>query len=143
MELKKADVPDIASIMDLCRRIHPTTSYSHIPMNDRAVRALILSGIFSRNQVAYIAVSGKQVTGLLVGGIAPFVWNDRVFYASDDLFIAEKGGAYLLRRFIRWAKGRNNVKEIILGESAGSQIPAALYPAMGLKQSGGIYRMKV
>ena len=61
-----------------------------------------------------------------------------LLYTPDPCNIADKGGAWLLKRFIAWAK-MQRVDRIFMGVSTNNPRSDGLYEAMGLERVGGFY----
>lgn len=143
MRVRKATIDDYEGILELMRRMQPNTNYADIPIDDKSVKMLVGSGIFTRREVSYVAEHEGNITGVLVGGLTPYLWNEKKFYATDVLFMAEQGGVWLLRKFVRWAKLHHKTHAIILCEDAGHHAKVkALYERVGFKQIGGMFRME-
>lgn len=144
MKIRKATTNDFDGILELMKRMQPGTNYADVPIDDQSVKMLVGSGIFERRETAYVAEHEGKVTGVIVGGLTPYLWNRNMFHAIDVLFMAEAGGAWLLKKFIWWAKKHHKTHSIILVEDGGQQERTkALYERVGFKQIGGAFRMEV
>lgn len=144
MRTRKATTNDFDGILELMKRMQPNTNYANVPIDDQSVKMLVGSGIFERRETAYVAEHEGKITGVIVGGLTPYQWNRKMFYATDVLFMAEAGGAWLLRKLVDWAKKHHKTHAIILGEDGGQHVRTKrLYQAIGFNQIGGIFRMEV
>jgi len=139
---RKAEYEDAGNVASFLARMQPQTRYKEPPVNEASVKGLVLGSIAAKRAVCYVTEDKGEICGVLVGLVMPYVWNEAFFYATDYLFVAEKGGNLILQKFIRWCK-KPRVLEIKLGESAGSTIAGPLYEAVGFKQVGGIYEMRL
>lgn len=84
----------------------------------------------------------NQITGVLMGSIEPFMFNEKRKWATDLLNIAEGGGAWLMKRFFAWAS-MHRVDRIIMGTSTEDSRTDILYTALGGLKLGGMYSFKV
>lgn len=142
MICRKAEYEDARKVAAFLTRMQPTTRYKEPPVDDASVRGIVLASVAAKRTICYVTESKGEITGVIIGILLPYVWNEKFFYATDYIFVAEKGGALLLRKFMRWCK-KPRVLEIKLGESAGSEKAGPLYEAVGFKRVGGIYEMRL
>ena len=84
----------------------------------------------------------KVITGVLMGSLEPFMFNERRHWATDLLNVAEMGGSWLMKRFIAWAK-MHKVDRVIMGISTDDPRVERLYEAMGMERKGGMYSMDI
>ena len=139
MRIEKLHQEHIHGVIALLERYQPRTRYA-VPMVDpHSVRGLCLGAIVSKRHVGYVAIKDK-VVGILVGVLEEIPWNVNFYFATDSLFVAEDGGAYLARRFMRWAN-KPRVLNVMMAEHAGPQTASRMYEAMGFTQVGTMWEM--
>lgn len=139
--IRQARVLDVHQVYDLCYGLHGESSYSHIPIDENKFKRLFAQTVCSKQAFVWVAVYDGEITAVLIG-IMDEVFFSRKKYATDVLFYSKKGGAYLLKRFIKWAKGQPSVVDLRLGISSDSgnvERVGQLYEKQGLKNVGGLY----
>ena len=139
MTVRKAELNDLAHMTALARRIQPQTRYGEIEVVEEDLRGSIIAHMMDRKHSRAYVYESDGIKGFLLGTLSQYEWNRRQLWATDSLFVAEKGGAYLLRRFVRWASNKPRVREIVLGASAGFPLAEQFYEAAGFSRVGGVY----
>ncbi len=143
--IRKAKAVDVHQVISLCTELHAKSSYSHIPIDNDKFKRLFVSMVFSNQSFIWVAEYDGEITAVLMGMVDEVFFSKKK-YATDLLFHSKRGGGYLVRRFIKWAKEQKNVVDILVGVSSDvgdAKRVGALYEALGLKHSGGIYKTAV
>lgn len=131
---------DIVNIIKMLKEYHSTSKqFKDIPFDDNTVRELCTFCILDKNSVGLVCYDDKdELRGVLLGSIEPVFFNKKVKYGTDLLFVASHGGAYLLKRFIRWARAKG-ASRIVMGISTEDWRAEELYSMIGMKRVGGMY----
>lgn len=120
------------------RQLHGKTAYANIPIDVKKANAFFASCMVGQDTAVW-ASFGKdnKVYGVLVGSVQHWPYLEGL-YATDLLFIADRGGRELYRAFEQWAvsHGANSIQ---MGVSSGLTQAGAFYQTIGLKPVGGIY----
>ena len=142
-KVRTATYDDISNILDFIRNYHETKSnLKDIPFDKRSMVSTIDYHIGSRAAIALIYETEESgIQGVLLGGVEVFPHNHKELWASDTLLIAEGGGAYLAKRFHKWARMKG-VKRIFMGVSTSDPRADALYQSLGMEQTGGMYVLR-
>lgn len=137
--IRHAQHSDTKELVAFVEKFHANESSLRDISFDRASMVSYIDyHIGTPKHVVYVYESKGEITGFILGGLAPFPHNKREMWASDGMFIADKGGAALLKRFHTWAFA-NKAKRIFQGVSTGDNRADALYAAIGMERSGGMY----
>jgi L-amino acid N-acyltransferase YncA len=149
MIIRDAKPADIEGVVRLCHMALAATPYSHLPMDDMALRRAMLYHITAPSQFAQVVEVDGQLEGLLVCQVEK-VWHSTKKHASDLVyFCTEKGqggGAIMMRRFLRWAKKQNGVRVIQISVTNGGpkiKRTGRMLEKMGMTFAGGNYLEKV
>lgn len=135
--VRVATFGDVASIVDFLEDYHNDSNLSDIPFDRTSTRQAVEYHIGMKKHCAYV-YSTDKVEGVILGSIEPFLFNKKRNWATDLLFVADKGGAQLLKRFHAWAKAYK-VDRIIQGISSGNPRAEELYKLVGMEHVGGMY----
>lgn len=95
---------------------------------------------------AYVIERDGRINGAMVGELTTLWWSDDVIVADKLLCVTPSGkggGINLIREFIKWGRGFDAVRAIILSNSMGDQRVNRLYQSLGFVKSGGFYMMEV
>ena len=137
--IRNAQYTDTKEIIDFVEKFHREKSdLVDIPYDRTSMVSYIDYHIGTAKHVVYINEVGGDVVGFILGGVEPFPHNKKYLWASDGMFIADSGGAALLKRFHAWAFASGAVR-IFQGVSTGDSRADALYDAIGMKRTGGMY----
>lgn len=139
MRVEKLHQEHLNGVVALLERYQPKTRYQFPPVDKDTVRGICLGSIHAKQHVGYVVTDGL-VVGVLLGRLEPYPWNDRYFFGTDVLLVAEKGGAWLVRRFLRWCQ-KPRVLDVKLAESAGVETASLMYEAMGFRRIGSMWEM--
>lgn len=135
--VRLATFTEVQEIVDFLERYHLTSNLSDIPFDRNSMRQSVNYHIGMKQHVCYV-YDDEGVAGVLMGSVEPFMFNQKRKWATDTLFIADKGGAQLLKQFHKWAK-HYNVDRIVQGVSSGNQRADDLYEILGMERVGGMY----
>lgn len=140
--VRRAAHSDLTAILDFLEDYHTTKSnLSDIPFVRQDMSACLGYHIGMPKHVVFLYFDeAEQLRGVLMASIEPFVFNAKQKWASDTIFIATAGGAWLLKKFISWAK-LYGVSRIIMGVSSGDTRCDELYNTLGLIKVGGMYSL--
>ena len=138
--LRLAQYSDTQELVDYVEKYHREQSnLSDIPFDRGSMVSYIDYHIGTAKHVVYIYEDDEGIKGFILGGLEPFPHNNKQYWASDGMFIADKGGASLLKRFHAWAFACG-AKRIFQGVSTGDGRADSLYSAMkGMERTGGMY----
>jgi len=141
--IRPARYTDTRELASFVEKFHKEKSnLGDIPIDRQSLTSFIDYHIGTSKHICYIHVSGDdgEITGFILGGLSPFPHNQKALWATDSMFIADKGGAELLKRFHAWAWA-NKAKRIFHGVSTGDTRADALYTAIGMERMGGMYSL--
>jgi len=138
--IRNAQYSDTQELVDFVEKFHREKSnLSDIPYDRNSMVSYIDYHIGTSKHVVYVYETDKGIEGFILGGLEPFPHNKKVYWASDGMFIADKGGASLLKRFHAWAFACGAVR-IFQGVSTGDSRADALYQTIkGMERTGGMY----
>lgn len=142
MGTRVATIADVGRIVSFLKRYHEQDSnLSDIAFDRQSMTQCIEYYIAEPRHVIFIYVTEhKELKGVLAASAEPFMFNKKRRWATDLLNVAEEGGAWLVKRFISWAKAQR-VDRIIMGVSTGDERVDLLYEAVGLHRTGGMYML--
>jgi GNAT superfamily N-acetyltransferase len=136
-----ADIPAIIKIGQLI--IDASQTYS-MPVDKDKASYMLRRAISDRQMALFVAERAGKVVGFFIG-LMDEHWFSKERYATDVGFCVlpehADQGVWLLRRFMRWAKGAG-VSSIQLGLSTGMDADGRtgqMYQAHGLSKVGGIF----
>lgn len=139
MLTRKATHEDTGNITKFLAQYHVEKSnLQDIPFNKESMTKAIGYYISNPRHVVFVAEDNEEITGVLMGSIEPFVFNEKRHWATDLVFVATKGGAWLLKKFLAWAK-LYKVDRIIMGVSTDMERSDELYAAVGMHRVGGMH----
>jgi hypothetical protein len=139
MTTRLATAQDSKQIVDFLEHYHVSGSnLSDIPFSRSSMFKVTEYYIGMPRHVCFVHTSDGKITGVLMASIEPFMFNQKRFWATDLLNVAESGGAWLLKRFFAWAK-MYKVDRIFMGVSTGNPLSNALYAHMGMEELGGMF----
>ena len=137
--IRLATYNDTKQLTDFVAKFHLEQSdLSDIPFDRASMVSYIDYHIGTSKHTVYVNDVDDEIVGFILGGLEPFPHNKKVLWASDGMFIADKGGASLLKRFHAWAFAMG-AKRIFQGVSTGDNRADALYDAIGMSRTGGMY----
>ena len=137
--IRLATHADTKQLIEFTEKYHREQSILNtVPFDRPSMVSYIDYHIGTSKHVVYVNDVNDEIVGFILGGLEQFPFNKKVLWASDGLFIADKGGASLLKRFHAWAFA-NKAHTIFQGVSTGDGRADALYDAMGMKRTGGMY----
>ena len=138
--IRNAQHSDTAELVRFVEKYHREKSnLSDIPFDRPSMVAYIDYHIGTPKHVVYIHLDDDEITGFILGGLEPFPHNSKRYWASDGMFIADKGGVRLLKRFHAWAFA-NRADRIFHGVSTGDARADALFSALkDTERTGGMY----
>lgn len=137
--IRNAQYTDTENIVALVEKFYNEKSdLKDIPFDRASIVSYVNYHIGTPKHVVYVNDDGGSITGFILGGLEPFPHNQKYMWASDGMFIADKGGAQLLKRFHSWCFA-NKAKRIFQGVSTGDSRADELYKAIGMAQTGGMY----
>ena len=148
--VRAGDVPDIQRIHELAKELLGASAYGGTKMNDLKFKKTAANCIASKLGCCFVVVDeANKPFGFILGIVdTPFYSDER--FATDLAFYvrpeAKSYGAWLARRFIRWAKSIKGVTDISMAISSGMgdvDRIGAMYERMGMQRVGGLYTMRV
>lgn len=138
--IRNAQYSDTQELVNFVEKFHREKSnLSDIPYDRASMVSYIDYHIGTSKHVVYVYDTEEGIKGFILGGLEPFPHNQKYCWASDGMFIADKGGAQLLKRFHTWAFA-SGAKRIFQGVSTGDSRADALYNTIeGMERTGGMY----
>lgn len=142
--IRQGRFSDIKGIIKVFEEAHDKSVSFHVPINIKELTKSLQIIINSREHCCFVTEIDGQIEGVMLGVSNP-MWYTRMRQATDlFLYTTDKGkgtGAWLMRRFISWAKRQPGVKEIMVGVSSGIDYERTieLYKRMGAKQVGAMF----
>lgn len=141
MSIRVAGFHDVPKIVDFAQEFHEKHSnLKDIPFVRKDMVDVVTGHIGYPKHIVYVYEVDGELEGFIMGSVEPFPFNTKMKWAGDTFFIAHKGGAYLLKKFLSWAKA-NKVKRVYMAVSTGYSVADKLYEACGLERTGGMYRV--
>lgn len=145
MVIRDALPKDISQVMGLMHAALKNTAYSHLELDEPAVRRVAMYGIGSPSQFCQVIDIDGKLEGILLGQVAK-IWHSPGRQASDLVFFttpeARGFGGLLARRFLRWAQKQKGVKIIQISVTSGNaniKRTGKMLEKMGLQHVGGNY----
>ncbi len=133
----RQDVWEIVKFLEHYHRYN--SNLQDIPFNRRSTSQIVEYYIVTpEHQVWVFDDDHGHIQGVLAGSLESFFFNPEYRWATDLFFIAERGRAWLLKRFSKWAK-RHKASRIIMGVSTGDITAGELYERFEFKNTGGMY----
>lgn len=109
----------------------------HKQVDEEVLVATIKNALSAPNMAVFVSDNGERLNGLIAGMVTPS-FHGRFLVATDIIFHHETGvGAQLFKRYLRWAKSFNDVKQIDFTQSSGEQGTSRMMGVFGFKQVGG------
>ncbi|MDA3835729.1 MAG: hypothetical protein PF495_20345 [Spirochaetales bacterium] len=133
------DVPDIISFMK------PTIEHSS--RSGKIDETVLLNSVESALSLPYMCAFVEEKDGVICGVVSGVVspsFFSKSLIATDVFFASTSGnGAFLYRRFIKWAKSFNSVEQICFTNSFGDDRVDKIINRLGFKQVGGYHTMEI
>jgi hypothetical protein len=142
--VRRATYNDVTTIVEFLEHYHTNGSVlEDIPFSVKDMTGAVNFYLKMPKHVIFIYEdSASKLRGVLMGSVEPFMFNQRRSWATDLLFVSEVGGAWILKKFISWAK-LYKVDRIMMGVSTRNERSDDLYHALGLEQMGGMYSLTI
>ena len=135
--VRKAGLSDLSELVAWGKSQHPKAG-DGVLFNAVWFRNVLKAAMHDQAQLVLVAKRDGAVCGMLLGVVTPMLWSP-MLCATDQLFVAEAGGAQLFDAFIDWCK-RMRVKRIDMGVStAGNPAVDRFYRMRGMQRAGGMY----
>lgn len=144
MEIIIANHQHVRPVVAFAKKMHPTTTFGHIPFNAPLFRSNLKRVLANDNADVLVAMDGAgEIRGFLIAWSESLLWSHQK-YATDVHFVAEAGGDKLLREFSKWAQ-RKNCVEAGVGTFNGVDEDRIerLYNRIGFKTTGHTFRMEL
>lgn len=141
MEIRRAEMRDIPSILDYMEEYHRDSNMSNIAFCRKSSIQIVEHYIKHRDCYPLIATDGEKVHGLLFGSLEPYFFNKKKAYGTDLMFFAKGHGATLWKTFKAWAFA-NGADRIIMGVSSGCERTNNLLEVLGMTSTGGMYVLR-
>lgn len=138
MTTRAARIEDVQHIVKYLEEYHYHSNLKDMPFDKRSMSSAVRYYIDTPKHQAFVYTKDNKITGVLLGSIEPFMFNEKRSWATDLLFVADEGGLWLLKRFVAWAK-QFGVDRIIMGISSGDDRAHRLYESVGLVYLGNMY----
>jgi hypothetical protein len=131
------DTPALVKFLEAYHR--DDSNLSDIPFDRLSMSKAINYYVSMPKHIVFVYEDAKStITGVLMGSIEPFMFNEKRKWATDLLHVSTQGGPWLMKRFFAWAK-LHKVDRIIMGISTGDPRADQLYTEMGMDRKGGMY----
>lgn len=144
MTTRVANHNDTQELVKFLEKYHAEDSnLKDIPFDKRSMSKAIDYYIGMPQHIVFVYDSKEsKITGVLMGSIEPFMFNEKRKWATDLLNVGTEGGVWLMKRFFDWAK-MHKVDRIIMGISTGDSRVERLYEALGMDRKGGMYSLSI
>lgn len=148
--VRAGQVEDIQEIHRLAKELLEASVYNGIPMDDAKFKQTVAMLMGSALGAVFVVSDDNNKPVGFIMGMADTLFFSKKRYATDlCMYVRPKAsayGAFLVRRFIRWAERIPAIAEITLGISSGmsnSERLGRMYERMGLRRVGGMYVLRV
>lgn len=137
--VRPASLLDLSATLVYARLAHERSNLAEFPYNAVIARQTLKTALREPNMGLWIALQEQTVCGLLIGVCDPMP-SSAGLYATDVIFVADRGGGRLLDCFLDWARRKRVVRLDLSVSQAdpGGRIDA-LYTGRGLQRAGGSY----
>lgn len=143
--IRNASHTDLAKMLAIGKDTLSKSPTYPVVMDDQKALYMARRCMADRNMCAFVAEVDGVVVGFILGMQEEHFFS-RECYATDLFFCVDQDNAdqavWLLRRFMRWAKGFPKVKSIMMGVSSGMDFKGRLgdvYQKHGLVNAGGLF----
>lgn len=145
--IRCAALSDTAAIgAFLLRQKHHLGYLANVNIDTTRALGSLAEWITSPAAFVYVVTRDHVVDGVMIAQLAP-LWCSRHEAASLMLICVSPqsrgDGVKLIRRFIRWGKGFDSVKSLILSTSRNDDRVHALYEALGFVKTGSFHIMEI
>lgn len=133
---------DIPAIIELGKRLHAQMQDPN-GIDEQGCKMIFARALCHKKQIVLVHEKDGQIVGMLFGVIEE-LWYSKALHATDVMFYSTcAGGAFMLRRFIRWANSMG-VSQIDMAVSSGIDIPGSsrMFERAGFQNIGGIFRFR-
>ena len=140
--IRRMEGRDIDAIVALGKTLHASMD-SLPPVDEMGCRMLLARALCHKRQLVLVHEKDTQIVGVLFGMIQE-LWYSKTLHATDIIFYSQSaGGAFMLRRFIRWAKSMG-VTEIDMAVSSGKYSPntTRMFERAGFQNMGSIFKFR-
>lgn len=137
IHVRKASLLDLSDLVAWGKTQHPRAN-DGVAFNAVWFRNVLKAAMTDASQCVYLAKHDGHVCGLLIGIAMPMLWSP-LLCATDQVFVAERGGAQLLDAFFAWCK-KLKVRRIDMGVSTADDPRIdRFYRMRGMTRAGGMY----
>lgn len=145
MIVREVTEKDIPQIIHLGGRMHEESQYSALDFNPATVATMCYQIIDSEDMVGFVAVSGKEVVGMMSADVAPYLYGHELIAKDMLLYVQpEHRGSMafleMIKEYENWAfiKG---AKLVFLSQTSGIDVEKVnkLYSRLGYDMVGGIH----
>lgn len=140
--IRRMEGRDIPAILELGKRLH--AAIGDLPeIDEPGCKMLLARALCHKKQLVLVHERDGQIVGVLFGLIEE-MWFSKALHATDVIFYSTSaGGAFMLRRFIRWAQSMG-ATEIDMSVSSGvdTQTTSRMFERAGFKNMGNIFRFR-
>lgn len=140
--IRRMNGDDILPILELGKKLHAEIG-DLPPIDEMGCKMLLARALCHKRQLVLVHEYAGEIVGVLFGVIEE-MWFSKSMHATDVFFYSKHaGGAFMLRRFVRWAKGMG-ASEIDMAVSSGIRTPSSsrMFERIGFQNVGGIFRLK-
>lgn len=139
-----ATINDITRIMDLGEKAIEA-SLVKTPLDRLTARRYLAQAINDKTHVVYVAEKDGVVVGFIIGVVVPY-WFSKSRFATDLAFYCEPQhgnfAPFLVRRFMKWAKGQKGVLDVTMGVTSGvahADRIGVMFEKLGMTPVGGSF----
>lgn len=140
--IRRMEGKDIPAILELGKQLH--AKIGDLPeIDEQGCKMLLARALCHKKQLVLVHERDEQIVGLLFGVIEE-MWFSKALHATDVIFYStHAGGAFMLRRFVRWAQSMG-ATEIDMAVSSGIDVPLSsrMFERAGFKNMGSIFRFR-
>mgnify|MGYP005820703619 CR=1 FL=1 len=148
MEIRRANLDDIETLVGYWREVHPKTVFAHLMFDEVKLASVMRGLVLDRSGASCFLIAEKKdgtACGILVGQIDAYSFSNDpvakvVFYWVHEAHRKGLAAVKLMLAFREWAQNRR-VREIVIGVTSGQQIGSTdrMLKKMGGRLVGGNY----
>lgn len=148
MEIRRANVDDIETLVGYWRTVHAHTVFAHLTFDEVKLASVIRGLIEDRSDASCFLIAAKTdgtACGVLIGQVDAYYFSNDpvakvVFYWVREAHRKGPAAVKLMLAFRQWAQNRR-VKEIVIGVTSGQEIASTdrMLKKMGGRLVGGNY----
>jgi len=148
-KVREAKFEDLLKIHELAKELLENSVYRGIEMDDTKFKRIVVMLMSSKLGKVFVVVDAADVpVGFLVGMVEDLFFSKKKYATDLCIYVKDEArayGAFLVQRFVQWAKTIPSVVEITMGISSGIgdiDRVGEMYKKIGFTHTGGLYVMR-